>query len=71
MDTTYSFWGGPWDGDVMEYTDHETPSDYIGPEEMPIINGQVEGLYVLNDAETGYLWAHGPWSVAGSDGREL
>ena len=62
--TTYPFWGGPWDGDVMEYADHETPDDYLGPEEAPIIHGKVEGLYVLNDAETGYAWAHGPWTVA-------
>ncbi len=34
---------------------------------MPVIDGKVEGLYVLNDNENGYVWAHGPWPVKVDD----
>jgi hypothetical protein len=66
--TVYPFLGGPWDGDEIEYADGKSPDDYLGPEEMPVVDGKVEGLYVLSDAETGYVWAQGPWSVVSKDG---
>ena len=28
--TNYPFWGGPWDGDRIEYADDETPDRYLG-----------------------------------------
>ncbi len=36
---------------------------------MPVIDGNAEGLYALNDNEDGYVWAHGPWPVKGMRGR--
>ena len=65
--TAYQFWGGPQDGESIDDAEHETPDDYLGPQDMPIVNGKLEGLYVLNDAENGYVWTHGPWSVASDD----
>ena len=62
--TAYPFWGGPWDGDMIDYADHETPDDYLGPDDVSIVNGKLEGLYLLNDAENGYVWVPGPWPVA-------
>ncbi len=62
--TAYPCWGGPWDGDTIDYADHETPDDYLGPDDIPIVNGKLDGLYVLKDAENGYVWVRGPWPVA-------
>ncbi len=54
----------------MDYADHETPDGYLGPDDVPIVDGKLEGLYLLNDAENGYMWVHGPWPVKSDDGNE-
>jgi hypothetical protein len=59
--------GGPRDGDEIEYGDHEVPDDYLGPEDMPVVDGKVEGLYILTEPETAYVWKHGPWPVVPSE----